>query len=567
VGPTRRAMLIGGAGLAVLGCTGGGRKSEVPPEEPRGKGKAKQRAADEGSALFRVDPTVERPSVRWDPSPAWFRSAPGLWCPNTKTAGSVLLTFSPRGKSREDLCDRIKSYRELPSLLEGARAYGTDVLYLTDWYEGLPGTSCDEYWRHKATYQPRADLGGKAALIEGLRAVKAAGGHVILYVEPFVLDKESELGKQKGKDWALIRTDGHPDEPYPGAWKLCPNAPGLVAHFEEIADRVVGEYGASGLFLDSYGNQRGWKCVERSHGHPPGEGQVFDDGARKLVRAMAEAARKRDPQAVVMVEGSKMPGLFTSAGGAQDWGVHELAKRWSWREAGNVAIFSVGWSLDDVHQVLALGHRLAVGGDWWSGAATGTCAQQVADARARVGEPKDDRMRRYAAEELFRELHRFRNGALLAGRAVPSLEALTPRRWDQNEVFESREAFAELLDRCAAAAERIDEALGGGADLAAPQAHLRKLLTARARFAEVLQGAEITVLPAPSPASAAYRFDGPRGTGLTCVNVGDEPVRAGLGVDGGVFEDLLAGGKERAQGALRVEVSGHSLGMWASPRA
>ncbi len=563
--PTRRGVLIGGVGLAALACGGGADPTAQVPVDVEPAPPPPPSVARPGT-LFRVDPTAERVSVRWDEAPAWFREAPALWCPNTRTAGSVLLTFTPRGKSPEDLCERLRSFRELPALHARAKeAYGTEVVYLTDWFEGPPGAACDEYWRHKSTYQPRADLGGKAALVEGLAAVKAAGGRVLLYVEPFVLDKDSELGRQQGEAWALKREDGHPDEPYPGAWKLCPAAPGLTEHLVEVAGRVVGEYGASGLFLDSYGNQRGWKCVDPAHGHPPGEGGVFDDGCRKLVRAMIEAARKKDPEAVVMVEGSKMPALLNWAAGAQDWGIHELAKRWSWREAGHTAIFTAGWSLDDVHQILALGHRLAVGGDFWTTPPRGTCAEAVAAARARIGEPRDDRMRRYAAEEVFRELHRFRNGGLLAGRAVPDVDDVTPRRWDQNGAFETAAGFDDLLERCGAMAERLDTALAGGAsgDVAA---HLRTLLGARAAFSRVLKGADVAALPPPSGTAAAYRFDGPNGTGVTCVNVGPDPVRAAVPVEAGVFEDLVTGSTDRAQGALRIEVPGHSVRLWASKK-
>lgn len=547
--PTRRGLLVGGAAV-VFGCAGGRDARGRPAPEPGGGAAPPAPAAP----LFRVDPTVERPTVRWVEAPAWFRDAPGLWCPSPVTAGSVLLTFAPRDHHAEVLCGRLSSFRDLPALLRGARAQGTDVLYLTDWYEGRPGAACDDYWWNKSSYEPRADLGGEAALTEGLAAVKAAGGHALLYVEPFVLDKASALGRAKGEGWALKRTDGHPDDPYPTCWKLCPSAPGLQAHFVEIAGRLVGRYGASGLFLDSYGNQRGWRCVDPAHPHPPDDPTAFDRGVRQLVRAVWEEARRHDPQAVVMCEGSKLPLLGQWVAGTLDWGVHALASRWTWREGGHVGAFTAGWSLDDVHQVLALGQRVALGGDHWTTAPTGRCADRVAAVRLGLGHPKDDRMRRYAAESLFQVLHRFRNGALLAGVAAPPVDAVTPRRWDDEARFATAEAWEGLLDAVERAAAGLD-ALVGGRELPAAAEHLRLRLRARAAFASTLVGAEVEVRPAPGPSAALYRFTGPSGVGWAAVNTADLPVDVDVP---GPVTDLVDGGRGPAR------VPAHDVRFWTA---
>lgn len=555
--PTRRGVLLGGAGSIVLACGLGGSEGEVPA------GLDAPPAPPASPAPFRVDGSVARPQVRWDDAPAWFRDAPALWCPSTRTAGSVLLTFTPRGRSPEDLCERLTSFRDLPALLARGRAdLGCDVLYLTDWYQGAEGAECHEYWRNKARYLPREDLGGEAALVEGTRAVKAAGGRVILYVEPFVLEKSTDLGRERGEAWALKRTDGHPDQPYPSSWKICPSAPGWQEHVVEVASRVVGRYGASGVFLDSYGNQRGWRCVDPAHGHPPNDGGAFDEGCRALARAVREAARRADPEAVVMVEGSKMPAMATWVAGSLDWGVHELSRRWSWREAGHTGIFTAGWSLDDAHQILAMGHRLALGGDFWTTRPVGSCAAAVLAARAGLGAPREDRMRRYAAEVLFRLLHQWRNAGLLAGRPVPDLEAVTPRRWDLDARFATPEAYQALLDDCEGAAAALDGALAG-APLAAAGEHLRGVLAGRARFSAVLRGAEVEALPPPGPTAAAYRVTGPGGVGVTAVNVGDAPVSVTVPVPDGAYTEQSGGGTLRASGGLRFEVAPHRVVFFA----
>jgi hypothetical protein len=548
VGPTRRWVVAGGVATA-LGCALGRPPAAQPVSPP---------PAGEPGQLFRVDARVPRPPVRWDEPPAWFRDAPALWCPSNRTAGSALLTFAPRGVSPEDLSERLRDFRELPRLLEQGRRLGTDVVYLTEWYQGAPGADPHAYWWNKAEYLPRADLGGEAALIEGLAAVRKAGGRVLLYVETFIIEKNSELGRSKGDAWSIRLPGGHPDDPYPSSWKLCPAAPGLQEHFVALTARLVGRYGAAGLHLDSYGNQRGWRCVHPDHPHPKGDNTVFDEGARQLVRAMRDEARRHDPEAVLMVEGSKMPGLFQWVDAAQDWGIHDLAARWSWREAGHAAIFTSGWSLDDLHQILALGQRVGLGGDYWATAPQGACAAAVTAARATLGRPPDERMRRYGAEVLYRLLHRWRNGALLAGVPVPALDDLTPRRWDGVERFATEAAWGVHLDRCAEAAAALDAAIGGAA-LPSAQEHVRQRLAARAALSRVLRGAEVEVLPPPSPHAAAYRFTGPAGVGVGCVNVADAPVRFAVAAPGLV--DLVRGGPADA-GAL--EVPGHDVGLWAT---
>jgi hypothetical protein len=167
------------------------------------------------------------------------------------------------------LSNLIHDFRELPSLLDQAASLGTSTVYLVDWFEGKPGAPPFNYWMNKGDCIPRSDMGGPAALKEGISALHARGGRVILYVEGFIISQESGVGTTHGAQWSIIGPKGPPEQPYPGTWKPCPGVEGWLAHVEEVARRIGG-YGDDGIFFDSEGFQKDWKCLARKHGHRPG---------------------------------------------------------------------------------------------------------------------------------------------------------------------------------------------------------------------------------------------------------------------------------------------------------
>jgi hypothetical protein len=567
-GISRRAVLAGTGALAALACGGEVPVAADPPPAPapdpapapprRPRRSTRPNVGGDPGTIFRPDASLTVPALSYLDPPAWFRRAGGLWCPNPQSAGSSLLQFVKRNS--EGLCALLGNFRELPKLLEGARAQGTDILYLIDYYEGNAEQDCATAWRNKAMYVPRADLGGAEALRDGIAAVKKAGGHVILYVEPFILEKQTPLAEEHGKAWAILREDGYPDDPYPSAWKLCPAVAEVRAHFAQVAGRLVGEYGASGVHLDSFGNQRGWRCIERTHGHAIDDGEVFDDGVKRLVAEVHAEMMRHDPEAVLLCEGSKLGALSQWISGSQDWGVPDLVTRFAWKNVGRQQLLVNGFSLDDTHQVLALGHKVTIGADYYTRPPDGRLVHWI-DGYFRDGIPDraDDRGRRYLCEDVFREMNRYRNAGLLLERAMPNLERATPRRWERPAAFESNAAMRTLLEECRDLAERIDQALAGVTEMPDQADYIRSLLEARTAFDVAVRGGEITPLEAPSPDSAAYRFDSRTHRGVSVVNVGTTTLQTAVRAGNGTFEDLLEGGTIEAKGGLRVQVPPHSV--------
>ncbi|MEQ1508586.1 MAG: DUF6259 domain-containing protein, partial [Myxococcota bacterium] len=482
----------------------------------------------EPGTLFRPAGTEPLPKVNWVDTPGWFRKAGGLYCPAPRTAGSSLLLFTENAKWA--LSNRIKHFRELPTLLDQAKQLGTNVIYLVDYYEGRSDLAPEEYCWNKGEYEARADLGGAEGLKEGIRLVHAQGGKVLLYLEPFVFQKSAPIAQKHGQDWSIRTKDGYPDDPYPDAWKLCPANKEFVKYLVGVAGKLVGEYGADGLHLDSYGYQRDWKCVEASHGHgATPDPEVFNGGAKALVEALYTEIKRHDPSAVLMCEGPRVAGLFRWVSASQDWGINALSDRWIWKAPGHVPVFTSGWSLDDLNQIVALGHRLTLGANYWFEAPpaptlTGWFADHLPDP---LPDKKDERFRRFFGEDCFRVIHQFRNAGLLLGAPMPNVDHAAPRRWDRGDAFGSFQGLTGIIDEGKQLGVRIDAALAGKT-LPAPTAYVKTLVQAREAFAPAVDGASITPLPPPSATSGAYRFDGPAGVSFSAVNVDESGVDVGL---------------------------------------
>lgn len=560
-GWSRRDLLAATAATAACGCTG--QASATPEERPgRTLRAARTRAATGGAGgelgtMFRPAKADPLPKVPWAETPPWFRDAGGLWCPAPRTGGASLLLFTERGKW--SLPNRIKNFRELPELHAHGKLLGTDIVYLIDYYEGLPGADPEEYCWNKGEYVPRADLGGPEAFKAGIKAVHEAGGKVILYLEPFVINQASALGKDVGKAWSIRTKDGYPDDPYPDAWKLCPAERAVVDHLVGVAGRLVGEYGADGLHLDSYGFQRDWKCVESAHGHSAtGDPEVFNEGAKALVKALKAEITRHDKNAVLMCEGPRVAGLFASVSASQEWGANALVERWIWNAAGKVPVFTSGWNLDDLHQILALGHRLTLGAEYWHERPPAATLGAYLDKELPrpIPDKKDKRFRRFFGEDFFRVAHQFRNAGLLLGRPMPNIDHAAPRRWDREDAFNSHEGLVAILDELTGFAKTIDDALAG-AELPAPTEHVRKLVEARTKLGPVLVDSSVTVVDTGDPATAAYRFEGPNGRAFTAVNVGS--AAASISVPKGRYTDLVSG---EAATEADASVPGHAVRLW-----
>lgn len=540
---SRRALI--GTAAAAVGCAGlptSGRSSAEPRAAPRTEGRLFLPAgAAEGSAGG---------APKTPDTPDWQRGAAAVYLATPVTAGAVSLCFADG--PRTTLPRQIAHFRELPDLLSRARELGSDILYVTDFYEGAAGSKPESYWTYKDDYVARSDLGGAAALRAAADAIRARGGRLVLYLSCFNVVKESPTGRAHGQAWSVKRGGVPLTEPYEDSWMPCPAASGWSDHLVAVARRIVGDYGADGIHLDTFGNMRGFRCDDPAHGHPPDDGDVFNEGCRAITERIRAAIREERPDAVVWCEGLKLQRLYGVLDASQSWGIHELASAWPALRAGSVDVFTAGWSLDDLHQILALGHKWMLA-DWWRHAPDGRCVDALAAALDTDRVQGDDRAKRYAAERGYRVLHRWRNAGLLARRRVPWIDAWTPRRWDREDLFVSDGAFHAHLGALRDVAAELD-AIVRPADFASPAQHLGRLAGARRGLADLVDAGARVERAGQEADAVAWRFTSRKGVAVLCANVGDEAVDLDVA---GRFVDVLDGA--RVDGQVAVPAHGMRL--------
>jgi hypothetical protein len=332
--------------------------------------------------------SVHRAHWTFPSTPAWFREAAAIYTPAGGGAGGIYLSLMPP----TPLADRISSFRNLTDLLSEANALGTNVLYLIDYWEGASQGNDPPYW-NKGDYVPRSDLGGEQALQEGIALVHQSGGRVLLYVEPFTVYQYSQIGQAKGPMWGGRRWDGKlwgletidtPDNDYPNYAKTYE----MVAPFQEwqdyvvsIAERLVGNYGADGIMLDSYAWQMN-RPMYNSEQKFPHSAQDYSRGVLRLVERVRDAIQKINADAVVIGECTAGPiarhwdgGLSADLGFGNIWippGIpsqqpltgspvpQRLVASPVRYGIPEVHMFGNGLNLGGLHQIFAAGHGLAL---------------------------------------------------------------------------------------------------------------------------------------------------------------------------------------------------------------
>jgi hypothetical protein len=268
---------------------------------------------------------------------------------------------------------RIQSFHDLPKLLSEANALGTNILYLTDYWEGTDEGDDPPFW-NKGEYQPRTDLGGRDAFVAGIDAVHGLGGRVLLYLEPFIIYYYSEIAKKHGVGWAGRDGSGNLLRDYPNNYTMVAPFSTWRENVIKIAERLVRDYGADGIFLDSYAWQmnRPMKCNDENRMY---SAQEYSVGVYKLAEMVRTAIQKIKPDAVVLGETTAGPIARHWDGGLNA----DFAASWPfWQPAAELGLtaspvrygipevhmFGNGLDLNGLHQFYAAGHGLALCSYW-----------------------------------------------------------------------------------------------------------------------------------------------------------------------------------------------------------
>jgi hypothetical protein len=502
-------------------------------------------------------------------SPDWVRNTPGWYIPSTVSAGVCMLDFP----LITFLSNLIHDFHELPKLLEQARTLGTSTIYLVDWFEGKPGAPPFNYWMNKGDYLPRSDMGGPTALQEGISALHARGGRVILYVEGFIISQESQVGKTHGTQWSIIGPKGPPEQPYPGTWKPCPGAEGWLAHVEGVARRIGG-YGADGIFFDSEGFQKDWKCLSHKHGHRPGDPEVFNDGCVHLLRRARAALREGNPEAILLIEGPTLSRLFKHVDGSLDWGIDTFVRRWLRDEQGQTDTITSSYSLDDWNQIVAIGAKLGCGSQFLKTPPRSSAAEFLEEfLRKELPEKRVDLQ--HVAHHAFWGLHAWRNAGLILGLRMPGLDDIVPRNWQQMEhvpnpvqhMYSSRETLGRVFEGLRPRAAMIDASLAGR-KAPSPAEYVKALLSAREKLAPYIDyRSSVELVRTQFPKAVGWRFTSNKGPALTAVSVADVRREVLFPNTRGTWEDAVTGAVFTARdNTLTVPVPPHRVRLLHSGR-
>ena len=205
-------------------------------------------------------------------------------------------------------------YSDLPAMLEEARWLGLD--YLQCWSEMIekvgPGKSRKWYY---CFFLPDPERGGEKEMAEGVKKVRAMGGHIGFYSNFWTWDADTANCLRQWKDripadvkipdWTEFRNymsvfpDGRMEagDYYDGYAGACPGAPGWRDYLQFwIVDKYVKQYGVDAWYIDSFpvtmfGAARVCFSPHHAGGRPHGVGPGLVEFVRTLRDASASSVK------------------------------------------------------------------------------------------------------------------------------------------------------------------------------------------------------------------------------------------------------------------------------------
>ena len=163
-------------------------------------------------------------------------------------------------------------------------------------------------------YTPDPAMGGRDALVKGLKTLKERGIRSYAYVNGQLIEQEKTAWwrDEGGKNAGVMKADG---TRYGESWWKyknkgekahsfdvgCPLAPVWMKRLKEIALDAA-ELGFDGLYVDQVGKQRPMFCCASDHAHPAGA-WVFAKDRQRLLEGFLKDCREKNPEFVIETEG------------------------------------------------------------------------------------------------------------------------------------------------------------------------------------------------------------------------------------------------------------------------
>lgn len=139
---------------------------------------------------------------------------------------------------------------------------GVDYLHIFDW------AWTPQYGR-VGDYDHWEELGGVDNFRRAIGQTQDKGIPVGLYIEGYLVDPTSNLGRTKGKEWQILDRDGNPMPFFAPSYNMCPCLPAWRDYLAKTYARVKKETGAKGYYIDEFGfAMEARNCWNKSHNHP-----------------------------------------------------------------------------------------------------------------------------------------------------------------------------------------------------------------------------------------------------------------------------------------------------------
>lgn len=158
---------------------------------------------------------------------------------------------------------------------------GVDYLHIFDW-------GWSEQYGRCGDYDHWEQIGGSEAFRHAVEEIQEMGIPVGLYIEGYLVDPQSNIGKAHGEEWQMLGPDGKPYTYFAPSYNICSAVKEWQDYLSKVYARVYKETGVNGFYIDEMGfADPGHICYSPCHGHtipePPLRGQ------RDLVRKVREA--------------------------------------------------------------------------------------------------------------------------------------------------------------------------------------------------------------------------------------------------------------------------------------
>lgn len=213
--------------------------------------------------------SIPSPALAKRHRPKWYEESPGL---------VAHYDFQYQGGGI------VHRYRDIPALLDKARALGMNHLLLSGWNE-------DGFDNGFPQYRFNPNLGTEQELIDAVHQVRKAGGHVAFYINARLCNTRFEDRQALIQESALMRRDGQLHIERYGAADLsfasmCNQDKRWRDEFVGVVDYLTHTVGADSMYLDQLAMASSIPCYHPGHTEHAGNPAGWNQGYQKMLEGM-----------------------------------------------------------------------------------------------------------------------------------------------------------------------------------------------------------------------------------------------------------------------------------------